>query len=344
MINEFQKIEKTLKATIECIEIIKRITALLRQLWKYISVLLFAIPSFVLIVQINVVKSFLLTLSTDEKYNNFINFIDHNAYIILLIVLFALIITYLIKLYQFEKSKTSYYADNGTFIDTLHKKVIHDIRDNIKELDEDEKQITTGSPDAIKLTKKNMYQSLSNNMQNYIDIVAESLTDYCNETVSVCVKIVQIDNNTFDDPLAVTLARSSNTRIKRLKNDETLHINKNDDFKHLYIGTNTFYGKSNLLNELHDGNYHVEDSVETWSKKYVSTLIVPIRYYSKQSKHNNVNMDLDIMGFLCIDANKNMAQWEDIDSYELKVLNLFADAMYIYLKQFKRIYCIEGKE
>ncbi len=335
----FSRILNWLEDIYTSVEQFQKILQMLKKLWKVIEYIIFIAYLFIFALQFTSIRNWILNLKEEKGYKVFIEFIYENTNWSLFILLSILIVAFIYKIWKLGKMGVSQYEEQEAFLSQLHSRFIHDIRDNIKELERDANILSLGNEDVMAIARENMFQTLSNNIQNYVDFIAEILSKYCKTTISVCVKIVKIENNDTNNPLAVTLARSSNTRKERLKEDETIGINQNDDFKYLYNGSNTFYGKADLVQEHKEGNYHVTDSIEVWSSKYKSTLVAPIRYYSKHSKHNNVNLDFDILGFLCIDANQIMKQWEDINSYELKVLAIFADAMYIYLKKYKEAYC-----
>lgn len=338
---------KLLKKIEDGIEKFKQIIQVIKNIIKGIFYLLCMIYILILSIQIEIIRNWVLNLYENELYKNIINWLYLHTNLSLFIILCILIVLYFYRIWKIGKEGIaqikSQIDNNADFAQQLHLRFIHDIRDNIKELDNAEEILCNGNDDVIRITRDNMFCTLANNMQNYVDFISELLTEYCKTTVSVCVKIVKIENNDINNPLATTLVRSTNTRKKRMKSDENVEINENDDFKYLYNGANTFFAASDLVTKHNDGKYKVKENIEVWKDKYKSTLIAPIRYYSKHSQHNNVNVEFEILGFLCIDANQIMPEWEDIDSYELKILAIFADVMYMYLKRYKDAYCVKKR-
>lgn len=339
-----EKIIDFLEHIDKSVENFQKILALLKKIYKAIEYLIIMIYVFIISIQFKFIRNKLLDLNDEKIYQDIINWVYSHSNLCLFLLLVVIIGVYLYKIWKLGKMGVVQLDNNENFVQKLHIKFIHDIRDNVKELDKTEKILCNGNADVIQITRKSMFQILANNMQNYVDFISELLTEYCKTTISVCIKIVTIENNDINNPLAMTLVRSTNTRKKRLKNNETVKINENDDFKYLYNGANTFFGAADLISKHNEGNYNVEERIDIWKDKYKSTLIAPIRYYSKHSRNNNVDVEFEILGFLCIDANEILPQWEDINSYELKILAIFADTMYIYLKRYNDVYCIGKRE
>ena len=332
----FEKLLSHLENIYQSVETFQKIFQVLKKLWNKITYVIVLGYITVFILQFETFRNYIIKITDNPQI---VNWIFDKTNIILFLLQSVIIIAFIYKVWKIGKIDILKYDNFQDFVKQIHIKLIHDVRDNIKELDSNIKELNKNNEDITKIIKSKMFQDLSNNMQTYVDFLAEYLSKYCNTTISTCIKIVKFENCDSDNPEAITLTRSSNTRNMRLKNEESIFINQNDDFKYLYNGANTFYGKADLIKEHNNGNYHVQDSIEKWSNKYKSTLIAPIRYYSKHSKHNNIDVEFDILGFLCIDANKVMEKWEDIDSFELGMLAIFADTMYIYLKRYKEVYC-----
>lgn len=102
---------------------------------------------------------------------------------------------------------------------------------------------------------------------------------------------------------------------------------------------NCVFGSSNLHKIKESGQY-INDSVNWKNDKYTSTLVTPIRYYNNNSNNNDTNIKSDIIGFLCIDSEDEIKEWENEDSFELQLLATFSDILYVYIKEFYR--CFEN--
>lgn len=316
------------------IEIIHNIVVKIREIWKKLSSVFILFYFLLICIQFKIIRRFIIK---HTNYDKVVIFLYSHTNLFVFMILSTLVIWYIYKIWKYSKRIIDNQKYHATFIENFHIIFLHDIRDNIKELD-----LITFKPNDVdynKYIKNKMFQELVNNLQPYVDFLANHLTEYCNSTISVCIKLVKYDTN-----FAMTINRSKNTRQDRQKENEDVNINNNDDFKFLVNGRATFYGKSNLKDEYENDKYNVGDDYKIWSKKYNSTLIVPIRYYSKKSNHNNVNVDFDIVGFLCIDSKDNIADWENNNSYELNLLASFADTMYIYIKKYRDLYYLYDSE
>ena len=314
---------------------LRKILSILKKIWNKIVYVIILFYMVITSLQFEMIRKY---ISKKIGHNEIIDYMYNKSNWFYFALWTVLIFAFLYRVWKLGKIKISESEQLNKFIDRLHKEFIHDIRDNIKELDEKKQYSKENNSKMRQYIKDSMFQDISNRFQEYVDLLSEYLSTYSNSIISVCVKIVKFDNEDLANPCAITLARSSNTKNKRLKDDENVYIKQNSDFNYLYEGRNTFYAKSDLLKAHTEGNYIVSDSVDVWSKKYKSTIIVPIRYYSKHSRHNNIDMSLDIIGFLCIDSEDRMEHWEREDTFELNLLAIFADTFYTYLKKCKDIF------
>lgn len=317
-------------------ERLQKIFDLIKKLWHKATYIIILFYIYLTAMKIRTFRIFILK---KVNFDNVIIWIYKNSNWFYFGLWSALIILYLYRVWKLGKKMSYEYSRTQAILNKIHKNLIHNTRDCVKELDENSKYIDEDNEIMKQYIKEKMFQDLSNNFQGYVDFIAEHLTEYCNDIkISACVKIVKFEDGDSSNPCAITLARSSNTKNKRMKEDETVYINQTSDFKYLYDGRNTFFANSDLVKAHTDGNYKTSDEVSVWSKKYKSTIIVPIRYYSKHSSHNNTNLHLDILGFLCIDTIEEMKHWEKDETYELNLLAIFADTLYTYLRKFKNIY------
>lgn len=176
-----------------------------------------------------------------------------------------------------------------------------------------------------------------------VDALATYLSKYRNSTISVCVKIFKKRDRNRNDFLSeeiVSLARSSNTEAERV-NDEKTIIGQNTDFANLCKGQIIFFASSNLYKNKESGQY-INDSKNWKEKKYKSTLVTPIQYHNNNDSNNehNRNIKSDVIGFLCIDSQEEIKEWENSDSFELQFMAMFSDILYVYIKEFYK--CFEN--
>lgn len=223
----------------------------------------------------------------------------------------------------------------------IHTQFVHDVRCKIVELENISQYLEKYKHDPKKIEDnfKKEWDVLKNNVGNYVNVLSEYLSAYRNDTISVCVKTFakRLRHRTeFMNERIITIARSSNTRKERQTSDNTI-VKNNTDFYNLCNGQSVFFGCSNLSEKETAGQYSNDST--NWTKKcYDSTLVAPIRYNTKDSQNSNNNIKPDILGFLCIDSTHIIEEWESQDSFELQTLAIFADILYIYIKEFYECY------
>lgn len=255
------------------------------------------------------------------------------------VVLFVLgVIIFVIRLIIVAiKTNAKAFYIQRKLVTFIHTKLIHRIRNDIIELEPISLKIKQFSKDdnldAIRECYHNELCKMQAKLQVYIDALAEYLSDYRQDTISVCVKVFKSRDRKRSEFVAeeiVALVRSSNTKEER-ENDVSAIIGQNTDFTNLCRGQIVFFGSGNLSKLAESGQY-INDS-KNWSKenKYISTLVTPIRYYNNDEKNN---IKTDVIGFLCIDSKEQIYEWEKTDSFELQMLGAFSDILYVYIKEF----------
>ena len=221
---------------------------------------------------------------------------------------------------------------NTNLVKMIHKDLIHSIRSHIVEMDDLSVRVKE-HPDINGLFNDEL-DKLKANIQPYVDALERYLSDYRNQKVSVCIKTFldtsQFKNDYMNEEL-ITIARSKATKRSRTSNHRAV-VGKNTDFINLCYGQSTFFGKAGLK-ELSDAGLYQNDSPDWW-KKYNSTLVAPIRYYDKDGINGNMNINFDIIGFLCIDCKADIKEWESGNSFELQLLAILADSLYTYIRKF----------
>lgn len=225
----------------------------------------------------------------------------------------------------------------------IHIKLIHDIRYKIVELENINNRLEKYAHDNdIKSIEKDYIIELDNlkrTLCSYIDSLSVYLSQYRDDNISVCIKLFSKRDRRRTDFLnerIITIARSSNTKEIRTNDDNTI-VGNNTDFANLCNGQSIFFGCANL-SEKESAGLYCNDSTNWEKGLYNSTLVAPIRYNAKDSKSSNNTVKPDIIGFLCIDSKKNVYEWENQDSFELQLLAIFADSLYIYIKEFYECY------
>jgi len=272
-----------------------------------------------------------------------ITFILHFCVVAFIIGLMCLLIRIVYVAFKY-KSESIYIQRKIT--EFLHQHLIHKVRNNIVELeplyDKLQKYSKDNNNDAISQCYEVAINELKKNLKNYIDDLAKYLTNYRGTTISVCIKIFkERDRNRdeFQSEEIVSLVRSSNTEVTRTNSDKNF-VGQNTDFTNLCKGQIVFFGSANLQKIEESGQY-INDSINWKEKKYTSTLVTPIRYYDNDIYNmRNKNINPDIIGFLCIDSEDEIKEWEYSDSFELQMLAAFSDVLYVYIKEFYK--CFEN--
>lgn len=249
-------------------------------------------------------------------------------------VIIIALITYIVKLKRRNMIRLI------QVVGEMHKQFVHKIRDHMhrlkKEKEKFEKRQLNSEANQMEYEDdfEREFRDLRETLQPAVDCISSILSDYLKQTICTCVKIFSVEQlgTHLLDREVMTLVRSSNTMKKRISDEnEFFAVIGNTDFKKLCTGKQ-FYGCGDLAKEFDNGNYN--NNSDNWKTKYNSTLVVPIRYKSSSFNSKTASKKLNILGFLCIDSMNNNKQWEDPESFELQVLGMFADTMYIYLSAF----------
>lgn len=268
-----------------------------------------------------------------------INFISKNSNGIISIILVILIIVLIFAIRKTGKRKIETGSSVYNIIRDLHNELVHKIRNATCELYIVKEKLESyhDNPDAINELQMHTFDNIINNLQNFTDVIAEYLSKLNNDTISVCIKVIDSgqENVANLDRTAKTLVRSKNTDRDRKRLNESIVIGKNTGFKHLCDGTNIWYHGVNLKKLYEDGKYEADVNIHDWQSKYNSTIVVPIRYFNTNKNGNPIN---DILGFLCIDSKKEVKYWDNVQSLELQYLAIYADSIYNYIKLFRKIF------
>lgn len=258
---------------------------------------------------------------------------------------FGLFVFFIRMIYVALKTNAKAMRTQRELMEFIHLNLIHRIRNDIIELEPLSLKVTqfikNKNNDAIYECYHGELKKLQERLQVYIDVLSNFLSDYRQDTISVCIKVFKSrdrNRNIILNEEIISLVRSSNTKGER-DNDKITIIGNNTDFTNLCKGQIVFFGSANLI-KLKEAGQYINDS-QNWNdeKKYASTLVTPIRYYNNDNQNN---IRADVIGFLCIDSMKEILEWEKPDSFELQLLAVFSDILYVYIKDFYS--CFENVE
>ncbi len=240
------------------------------------------------------------------------------------------------------------YYNSRHLMKILHKKIVHVIKLETISMKETNKKIESFELGDFEFAFKQQYDKITDLLQRFTNVISKYLTRYRNKDISVCVKLFceRIPfNKNFENSYVYTVARSNNTSEKRSLEDEKTKIKTNSAYIEICEGRKSFFGCGDLK---HKKDY--KNNSLNWSSKhsYNSTLVIPIRFYKKTTSlannSTNINVSIDIIGFICIDSKANLKVWESKDSFEYHFLSLFADILYIYLNDFYNFFTNENRK
>lgn len=258
-----------------------------------------------------------------------------SGFLVIVILILAIVV------YKTGKKKLETKNNINIMISKLHLEFAHKLRDGISSLYLLNERVATlktqNNADAIKELRGRAYDKLTYDLQHFVDLMAEYLSDYNNDTISVCIKTINPGQDNIDnlEKKAKTLVRSRNTRRYRERIDEYITLGANTDFKHLCDGTNVWYHGVDLKTKYNNREYANEFDANDWQEKYNSTIVVPIRYFDSNNTNELIN---DILGFICIDSKNIRKEWDEVSPHELHYLAIFADSIYSYIKLFRRLF------
>lgn len=296
-------------------------------------------------------------------YSNFFS-ITSFKYILNCAVLTFFIVKLVIILMYRNKHNNQKLID---FVDHLHKDYIHHMRNHIHALEETEKEISNidikDKPKEYERLYNSEFKILENVAQKCVDQISDIINESmgmpsdCVNSICTCIKMVSVFESDKDisQRSLITLARSENSSNKRKQSITKNIIGQNTDFLDLSNGyRNVFYG-IDLKNKFQKGEYN--NSTPNFS--YDSTIVVPIRFadsvldvsvspsYKKKRKVEiKIKRDVDILGYLCIDTAKKLHEWEKYDEVTkvVKILSIYADSLYVYLRTFQQTFILEMED
>ena len=326
----------------DVIAIMKGLISIVKELW---AILLVVFSLFLGLSNSDQIKQFLI--SHNILSINVVNFIASNSNGILSLFLLLLIIILVCAIRKVGKRAIKLKSTTYDLIYQLHNEFSHILRNGIYDLYLAKEKIEMfkqeNNKNAIKELQSHAFDNIVNNLQSFVDLIADFLSSYRDDTISVCIKVINSgqENIKDDEKQAKTLVRSKNTKRNRKRSNENITVGKNSDFVHLCDSTNIWYKGIDLKTMYDKGTYANEIASNDWQMKYNSTIVVPIRY--KNTTDDKIYFD--VLGFLCIDSKKVVKEWDkcDPEPLELHYLAIFADSIYTYIKLFRRIFDNEEK-
>ena len=240
------------------------------------------------------------------------------------------------------------------FIRELHSNFIHKVRTKIINLNKTAEKVSkldiTSSDykQAFSELQTDAKNDLKDTIEPFLDLISKHLSKIRNDKISVCIKIFSFESNDVEpkDRRVFTVARCSNTAPKRKDRDKTIDnkgvvtvtenlVGENSDFLQLVNGGSHF--ASSNLNEL--DAYRNDSKNFEKPRHYISTLVMPIRCALESTNEDGqMIINPNVIGFLCADSKKSILEWEDSESLDWQILAIFADTLYVYLRNFHEIF------
>lgn len=180
----------------------------------------------------------------------------------------------------------------------------------------------------------------------------------------ICIKMLDVTslmNEDLNNWQIITMARSSSTNSKRVKNDDQpVPISKNSDFKTILKGEDSFYSNQFvvpslpvLIDQWKVVGKEYENSTKNYLEKYKSTIVIPIKTQTefvsdviKNELQLKNNSHYHIIGFLCWDSNNTYLSEYDNERFEklAELLESFASNLYPLLENYLILLIKKEKE
>lgn len=184
--------------------------------------------------------------------------------------------------------------------------------------------------------------------ENMCDKIANLMAFNFNKGFSVCIKLIDISSSRItrsaDEVYLTTFCRGGKDKDSRSEWDaKKVPLKENSDFLNIFNGA-PYFSTGNLQAYAlmqrfpfgDRGSY--SNSSQNYTKKYLSTIVVPIRlrnryvtnYYSAEDPHGN-----QLLGFLCIDCKHRCSPFTI--KKMLPYMQSFADNLYLFFDEILRI-------
>lgn len=288
------------------------------------------------------------------------------TYILNCVILTLFVVKLVITLINSNKKNNHKLID---FVARLHRDYIHDMRNHIYALEKTKKEILNIDIQERSKEYEQLYNAefriLENVAQKCVDQISDIINEYMGmpgdgkSSICTCIKMVSVfeSEEEISQRSLTTLARSKNTSNKRKQSMAKNIVGQNTDFLDLSKGYRNFFYGVDLKNKFKKGEYN--NSTPNFS--YDSTIVVPIRFadsasevsvlpsynYKKKRKVEiKIKRDVDIVGYLCIDTEKKLHEWEDYDEVVkvVKILSIYADSLYVYLRSFQQTFALKMED
>lgn len=218
-------------------------------------------------------------------------------------------------------------------------KVLHCLRDMNKSLD----NLCIRTKE---INKEDFIRMITSDCINIVNNLSGILSDSEQCQVRVCVKLndfIKEDETNVENMNLITFARSGYEGVNAAlrEHSKPIKVTENTDFEYIFNikevreedSIHYFYQKNlkkynrKLLQES-NGENHYKNSDKQWSKKYNTTIVMPMRYLKSSTEKEVL---YDIIGFLCIDAKKAESFENENFYFIIEFLKGISDIMYSYL-------------
>lgn len=206
------------------------------------------------------------------------------------------------------------------------------------------------------------YRHLNNILQPISEHLSQLSQIVIGDKSCICIKMLEVAslmNEDSDNWQIVTLARSSSTNSRRVKNDDNpIPISKNSDFKIILKGDDPFYSTQfavpslpELIDRWEKANRNYENSTESYLDKYSSTIVIPIKTQTdlvsealKREININTQSHYHIIGFLCWDSKNTYLNDRERFEELTELLESFACNLYPLLENYLMLLINKEKE
>lgn len=238
------------------------------------------------------------------------------------------------------------YEDFVRTISSVTHNLLHRIRNSIYYMEDkyDKQQYTT---------ERDFEQYITLEILQLVDLLANELTKILKKDVRVCIKCLKYTNlneDEIDKMNLVTFARSGLKNIDEIMQEhlQPISIEENTDFLEIVQSAENsrqrqyFYEKNlkQYAEKLRKEGKVYKNSNSSWENDYITTIVCPIRLKRATEQDNNLKLECDLIGFLCVDSLDEEAFCNQYSDFCFDLLKGVADIMYVYLDKFIEYYSI----
>lgn len=306
----------------------------LKNLWNIYVVFSLLFLTFCCLISFGSIYNWCIN-ETPASIHGIVSFIHDHRMLIVIIIFFTYSVGSLYKVRSYSRMKEVESNRISEAFSALHKGFVHELRNDVFEFEKRTRECKKAKSNAELFDhyKKTVRQELITNSKDVVNFVSEYLSRYYGETITVTIKTLDHEHINVK-----TLVRSTNTIRTRNKDDDTIKLKDIPIFDDIVNKGKHFSACGNLSAAAEKGLYPLSSNLSIWKGKYESTLVTPIRYYSGYSKHNNRDLELETLGFLCIDSQNAHLEWERDDTLELHLLGIVSDGLFIYFWYYHQFF------